>query len=63
MIAWEIHEKGVARNARVVKDKSSIGNSTVEECVRARMLTLRFPEPPAGTVAEVTYPFLFQGQK
>ncbi len=63
VIAWEIHEKGVARNARVVKDKSSIGNSTVEECVRARMLTLRFPEPPAGTVAEVTYPFLFQGQK
>lgn len=63
VVAWEIHEKGVAKNARIVKDKSSLANSTVEECVRARMLTLRFPEPPAGTVAEVTYPFLFQGQK
>lgn len=63
VISWEIHEKGIARNAKVVKDKSTIGNSTVEECVRARMLTVIFPEPPGGTIAEVTYPFLFQGQK
>lgn len=63
VISWEIHEKGIARNAKVVKDKSTIGNSTVEECVRARMLSVIFPEPPGGTIAEVTYPFLFQGQK
>ncbi|MFZ3228700.1 MAG: AgmX/PglI C-terminal domain-containing protein [Pseudobdellovibrio sp.] len=63
VIVWEIHEKGIAKNARVVKDKSSISNSSVEECVRSRLLALRFPEPPAGSVAEVTYPFMFQGQK
>lgn len=63
VITWEIHEKGVARNANVVKDKSTIGNTSVEECVRSRLMALRFPEPPSGTVAEVTYPFLFQGQK
>ncbi len=63
VISWEIHEKGVAKNAQIVKSKSTIGNSTVEECVRSRMLSLRFPEPPAGSFAEVTYPFLFQGQK
>ncbi len=63
MIAWEIHEKGVAKNARVLKDKSTINNSKVEECVRARLVGLVFPEPPAGTVAEVTFPFVFQGQK
>jgi hypothetical protein len=63
VISWEIHERGVAKNAQVVHSKSTIGNSAVEECVRSRMLTLRFPEPPAGSFAEVTYPFLFQGQK
>jgi pSer/pThr/pTyr-binding forkhead associated (FHA) protein len=63
VIAWEIHEKGVAKNARVVSEKSTIRNSNVENCVKARMMTLRFPEPPTGTVAEVVYPFLFQGQK
>lgn len=63
VIAWDIHEKGIAKNARLVKEKSTLGNAAVEECVRGRLLALRFPEPPAGTIAEVTYPFLFQGQK
>lgn len=63
VIAWEIHERGVAKNASVVKDKTTIGNAAVEDCVRSRMLTIRFPEPPPGTVAEVVYPFVFQGQQ
>lgn len=63
VIAWEIREKGVAANARVVSDKSTINNRVVEDCVKSRMLTLRFPEPPPGTVAEVQYPFFFTSQK
>lgn len=63
VISWEIHEKGIAKNARVLKDKSTLGNPAVEECVRARLLTLRFPEPPPGSMAEAVYPFLFQGQR
>jgi hypothetical protein len=63
VITWEIHEQGVAKNAFVVKDKSTINNSSVEECVKSRMLGLKFPEPPAGTAAVVTYPFIFKGQK
>lgn len=63
VITWEIHEQGIAKNARVIRERSTINNSVVEECVRTRMLGLRFPEPPVGTAAEVTYPFVFQGQK
>lgn len=63
VISWEIHEKGIARNARVVKERSTLGNAAVEECVRARLLTLRFPEPPPGSMAEAVYPFMFQGQR
>lgn len=63
VIVWEIHAGGMARNASVDRGKSTIRNSSVEECVRSRLMSLRFPEPPPGTIAEVTYPFLFQGQK
>ena len=64
VISWEIHERGVAKNARIVRDKTTIGNRAVEECVRSRMETIRFPEPPAGTVAEVAgYPFVFSGMR
>jgi pSer/pThr/pTyr-binding forkhead associated (FHA) protein/outer membrane biosynthesis protein TonB len=64
VISWEIHERGVAKNAKVVREKTTINNPALEECVRSRMLTLKFPEPPAGTVAEVAgYPFVFSGIK
>lgn len=63
VIQWEIHEQGVAKNAKVVRSKSTINNSAVEDCVKNRMMALKFPEPPPGTAAEVTYPFIFQGQK
>lgn len=63
VVQWEIHEQGVAKNAQIVRVKSTINNSNVEECVKNRMMALKFPEPPPGTAAEVTYPFIFQGQK
>lgn len=62
-ITWEIHAQGVAKNARVIKDKSTINNASVEECVRTRMLSLKFPELADGSWAEVSYPFIFNGQK
>lgn len=63
VVVWEIHEQGIAKNARIVAEKSTINNKTVEECVRIRMLGLRFPEPPAGTWADISFPFVFHGQK
>lgn len=63
VLTWEIHAQGMARNARVNSDRSTMRNTSVEECIKARILGLRFPEPPPGTAAEVTYPFVFQGQK
>ena len=62
VISWEIHEKGIAKNARVVRERSTLDNSAVGECVRARLMTLRFPEPPAGAMAEINYPFFFRGE-
>lgn len=63
VVVWEIHEQGIAKNARIVAEKSTINNKIVEECVRIRMLGLRFPEPPVGTWADISFPFVFHGQK
>lgn len=63
VVAWEIHEQGMPKNARIVLEKSNIKNKLVEECVKTRMLGLRFPEPPPGTWADISFPFVFHGQK
>ncbi|MGZ3746870.1 MAG: AgmX/PglI C-terminal domain-containing protein [Pseudobdellovibrionaceae bacterium] len=41
---------------------STLGNRAVEHCVRDRLASWKFPDPPAGTVAEVNYPFYFRAE-
>lgn len=57
VLGWEIIEKGQARNVKV--KSSTLGNPQVENCIRDRLASWTFPEPPAGLVAEVqAYPFV-----
>lgn len=57
VLGWEIIERGQARN--VVVKSSTLGNTKVENCIRDRLASWTFPEPPPGMVAEVqAYPFV-----
>lgn len=57
ILGWEIIERGQARNVKVVS--STLGNAEVEECIRRRLASWVFPEPPTGMTAEVqAYPFV-----
>jgi Uncharacterized conserved protein, contains FHA domain len=57
VLAWEIIERGQARNVRVAS--STLGNPVLENCIRDRLASWTFPEPPAGMTAEVkAYPFV-----
>ncbi|MBC7370973.1 MAG: AgmX/PglI C-terminal domain-containing protein [Bdellovibrionaceae bacterium] len=58
VIRWKIIEHGKAVGASVAS--STLGNRAVENCVRDRLATWRFPEPPTGTEADVNYPFYFR---
>ncbi|MDG0816758.1 AgmX/PglI C-terminal domain-containing protein [Bdellovibrio svalbardensis] len=61
VLGWEIIEKGQARNVSI--KSSSLNNSVVENCIRDRLASWIFPEPPQGLVAEVkAYPFVFNQQ-
>lgn len=57
ILAWDIVAGGQARNVRVTS--STLGNSEVEGCIRNRLASWVFPEPPPGMTAEVAaYPFV-----
>ncbi len=60
VIEWTIVQGGKALNAKV--KSTTLGNRAVENCVRDRLATWRFPDPPADTVGEVNYPFYFRAE-
>ena len=53
---WSINSKG--KVVRAVVGDSLLNDARVEKCLLARIRSLRFPSPPAGT-AIVNFPFLF----
>ncbi|WP_413585166.1 AgmX/PglI C-terminal domain-containing protein [Bdellovibrio sp. HCB274] len=61
ILGWEIVAQGQARN--VVVKSSSLGNKQVENCIKDRLASWTFPEPPAGLVAVIeAYPFVLNQQ-
>lgn len=58
IIEWKIVANGRAVGARV--KQSDLNNRAVENCVRDRLATWKFPDPPEGTEADVQYPFYFR---
>lgn len=60
VIQWTIVAGGKAIKAKV---KSSTMNAPkVERCMVNRLRTWKFPEPPVGTAADISYPFVFSAQ-
>lgn len=61
VIRFVIEEQGRVRKAET--KNSTLNDREVEACVASRIREQRFPDPPAGTIAEVDYPFVFGMQK
>lgn len=55
---FEINGSGNLNYSNV--EKSTLGNSEVEGCIQARMMTWKFPNPRGGVNVKVTYPFLLR---
>ncbi|WP_413558443.1 AgmX/PglI C-terminal domain-containing protein [Bdellovibrio sp. HCB209] len=61
ILGWEIVAQGQARNVKV--KSSTLGDKQVENCIRDRLASWTFPEPPAGLVAVIeAYPFVLNQQ-
>jgi hypothetical protein len=57
VIGWSIGEQGhvVATSTK----SNDLGNREVAECIMSHLKTWTFPEPPAGQVVDVAYPWVF----
>lgn len=61
VITWNIDSEGTVLKSWIKSTK--MNNKNVEDCLLEKVKTLTFPKAPQGTVAEVQYPFIFQGKK
>ena len=61
VLVWDIHAGGKAKKVMIVEEKTTLQNVSLHQCLIETMVQIQFPEPPEGTIAEVTYPFLFSG--
>lgn len=57
VVAFVISSDGTVAGSRI--SDSTLGNSTVEECVAGRVRQWRFPAPDGGGSVNVSYPFVF----
>jgi TonB family protein len=58
MMTWVIGATGAV--AKVVVKETTLNNAGVEECLRSKIMTWKFPPPAGGGVVEVNYPFVFK---
>lgn len=60
VLDWEIDPLGKVARAKVLKDRSDLNVSSVEDCVVAKVYTWKFPPAPKGSVSHVIFPFVLQ---
>ncbi len=58
---WEINELGAVKYASI--KSSALKNEAVESCILLNIKAIKFPEAPKGSIAEVSYPFMFKPSK
>lgn len=58
VIAWTIVANGKVEDVKV--KSSELRDDLIENCLVQEFYSWRFPEPPEGAVAEVSFPFMFQ---
>ena len=61
VIRWTIGPGGRVTTAGI--KSSTMDSAEVENCAVARLRLWKFPEPPVGELADVSYPFVFQAQE
>ena len=54
---WTIEANGVVGSVKVVK--SQIRDKKTLDCMKLRLSSWKFPDPPEGVIGDINYPFVF----
>ena len=60
---WTIEPSGNVSEAHIKSSSFKSTETEIEKCAIAKFKSWKFPSPPNGEVAIVSYPFSFQGEE
>ncbi len=61
VVEWVIAADGYVSAASI--KLSTLNDDVVQKCVVDKIMVMKFPSPPVGTTASVSYPFFFSKAK
>ena len=60
VIEWDIEDGGKVTRSAV--KSNGLANNNVGNCIASHLKMWKFPDPPAGQIGRVSYPFVFSAQ-
>lgn len=61
VLDWDVDNSGSVKRVGVIK--TTLNNSTVENCMIDKLKAIKFPPAPTNTVVTVKFPFVFSAKK
>lgn len=63
VVRFEINDQGKISKFENLRERSTLNEPKVIDCLSEAMKTWTFPKPPPGITAEITFPFTFSHKK
>lgn len=63
VIDFDVDDTGKVTSAKINEKKTTLKSRDVQQCLVGKFKSWTFPASPKGTIAAVSYPFVFQRDK
>lgn len=59
VVNFDVDDTGSVKNAKTDEVKSTLKDEKFNSCLTEKMQAWKFPAPPKGQIANISYPFIF----
>jgi hypothetical protein len=59
-IKWVIQPDGTVTDPQVDRDRTTLDDGKIQQCMASRITSWQFPKPKAGGIAVITYPWILR---